>query len=327
MKILSYKIYGGPEVLQVEDIPIPKPRPNEILVQVQSVSLNPMDLHYLRATLFPLRLANGLFQPKNPYLGADISGVVTQIGSEIRSFRKGDKIFGRTKAGGFAEYTCIEETRACIKPSNINYQEASAVPLAAITALQGLDKGSIKIGQKVLINGASGGVGSFAIQMAKYFDMKVTAVCSSKNINLVKSCGADFVLDYTEDELKENKEKYDLILDIVGNLSVKETKGLLAEGGICVVIGFESYTKMFSSLYYNFKKYDRKGKNIKILNTNIDPEDLHWIKTLIENGNIKPVIDKTYPFIDIKDAFRHLATKRTRGKIVISINNFSKISL
>jgi NADPH:quinone reductase-like Zn-dependent oxidoreductase len=320
MKILSYKNYGGPEVLHVIDKEIPEPTSTQVLVKVNAAALNPVEWHLMKASLFILRLAKGLFKPKNPYLGADIAGVVTKVGSDVTQFKVGDEIYGRNLVGGFAEYACIDEGRAYFKPSNITFEQASAIPLAALTALQGLNSGNISDNKKILINGASGGIGTFAIQLAKQYNTRITGVCSTQNLELVKSLGADFVIDYTKENISDLNEDYDIIVDLIGNLSTFTTNKILKKGGTCVIIGFETFSKMLKGVISHRKKTDPNKKNRKLLNTKIVQKDLQFISQLVEKNILSPVIDKTFSFKDTQKAFSYLGSKRAKGKVVISIN-------
>ena len=322
MKAVIYEKYGGPEVLQIKDIKKPSPKSDELLIQVYTASLNPADWHYMQATLFILRFFKGFFKPKNQLLGADISGIVIALGTDVTQFKIGDNVFGRNLVGGYAEFACIKEKSTVTTPNNVSFKEAASIPLAALTALQGLQlHGNIAAGQKVLINGASGGIGTFAIQIAKTFQTKISGVCSTKNIELVKSLGADNVIDYTKDDFTKDQTQYDLILDIAGTLSAKQIKEMLVLGGTCVVIGFDTFKKMLSILFRSTKNSKLNKKNIKMMTTVNNSEDLTFIKELIESGKVKPVIDKEYPLNKVQDAFRYLGTKRAKGKIVLSINN------
>src|SRR5215207_5552082 len=244
MKAIVYAEYGSPDVLQFKDVEKPAPKDNEVLVKVHAASANPADWHLMRAEPFLARLANGLLKPKNTKLGADVAGRVEAIGSNVTRLQVGDDVFGGmplSELGGFAEYVCAPEELLALKPARMTFEQAAAVPLAAFTALQGLrDKGQIQPGQRVLINGASGGVGTFAVQIAKSFGTEVTGVCSTRNLELVRSIGADHVIDYTQEDFTNNGQQYDLIYCAVGNRSVSDYKRALSPTGICVIAGFTS---------------------------------------------------------------------------------------
>ena len=238
MKAIVYEKYGSPDILQYKDIEIPKPQDDEVLIKVIAASANPMDWHMMRGQPFFIRFSMGLFKPKNTILGADIAGIIEGIGKNVTQFQIGDEVFGTSRIGAFAEYTCVNEERIVKKPEHSSFYEVAAIPVAALTALQGLrDKGQIKSGQKVLINGASGGVGTFAVQIAKSFGAEVTGVCSTRNLEMVRSIGADHVIDYTNENYTKNGQLYDLIVDAAAFNSVFKSKQSLKSQGRYVMIG------------------------------------------------------------------------------------------
>jgi NADPH:quinone reductase-like Zn-dependent oxidoreductase len=249
MKAILYTKYGSPDVLHLEEIVKPAPKDNEVLVKIYAASANAADWHLMRAEPFLARLENGLLKPKNTKLGADIAGRVEAVGKNVTQFQIGDDVFGGlplNELGGFAEYVCTNEDAVALKPARLTFEQAAAVPLSAFTALQGLrDKGQIQQGQKVLINGASGGVGSFAVQIAKSFGTEVTGVTSTRNLDMVRSIGADHVFDYTQEDFTQNGQRYDLIFDAVGNRSVSDYQRALSPNGLCAVAGFTSLSRMF----------------------------------------------------------------------------------
>ena len=249
MKTIEFTKYGSPDVLQFKEVEKSTPKENEVLVKVYAASVNAADWHIMRATPFLARLENGLQKPKNTKLGADIAGVVEAVGRNVTQFHAGDEVFGSlplNELGGFAEYVCADEDELALKPAGLTFEQAAAVPLAAFTALQGLrDKGQIQPGQRVLVNGASGGVGSFAVQIAKSFGTEVTGVCSTRNLDMVRSIGADHVIDYTKEDFTQNGQRYDLIFDAVGNRSVSDYKRALSPNGICSVAGFTIPLSLF----------------------------------------------------------------------------------
>src|SRR2546422_10277663 len=242
MKAIVYTTYGSPDVLQLKEVARSTPKDNEVLVQVHAASVNAADWHLMRGTPFLARLVNGLQKPKNTKLGADVAGRVEAVGRNVTQFQVGDDVFGcipLNELGSFAEYVCAQEDTVALKPAKMTFEQAAAVPLAAFTALQGLrDKGQIQLGQKVLVNGASGGVGTCAVQIAKSFGTEVTGVCSTRNVDMVRSIGADHVIDYTQEDFTKNGQRYDLIFDAVGNRSVSDYKRALSPNGICAVAGF-----------------------------------------------------------------------------------------
>lgn len=317
MKAIVYTEYGSPDVLRFEDVEKPVPGNDEVLVRVHAASANPADWHLMRAEPFLARLANGLLKPKNTRLGADVAGRVEAIGGNATQFQVGDEVFGEMpldKLGSFAEYVCAPEELLALKPAGMTFEQAAAVPLAAFTALQGLrDKGRIQPGQKVLINGASGGVGTFAVQIAKSFGTEVTGVCSTRNLDLVRSIGADHVIDYTQQDFTRTGRRYDLIFDAVGNRSVSDLKRALSPNGICSVAGFTSLSRLFQTSLLG-------GKKVGMMKTaKANKEDLIFIKGLLEAGKVVPVIDRRYPLAETAEAIRYLERGHARGKVVITV--------
>src|SRR5579859_392425 len=235
MKAILYPTYGSPDVLQFNEVERPTPKDNEILVKMYAASVNPLDWHLMRASPFLVRLGGGLRKPKEPRLGADFAGRVEAVGNNVTQFQPGDEVFGAA-TGAFAGYACVAENEVALKPANLSFEEAAAVPVAAITALQGLrDKGQVHSGQKVLVNGASGGVGTFAVQIAKSFGAEVTGVCSTRNLDLVRSIGADHVIDYTREDFTQNEHLYDVILDNVMNHTLSECRRALRPEGTLIL--------------------------------------------------------------------------------------------
>jgi NADPH:quinone reductase-like Zn-dependent oxidoreductase len=317
MKAFVYTEYGSPDVLQLKEVEKPAPKDNEVLVKVYAASVNPADWHLMRAEPFLARLENGLLKPKNTKLGADVAGRVEAVGKNVSQFQAGDDVFGELPLnllGSFAEYVCAHEDALALKPARLTFEQAAAVPLAAFTALQGLrDKGQIRQGQKVLVNGAAGGVGTFAVQIAKSFGTEVTGVCSTRNLDMVRSIGADHVLDYTREDFTRTGQQYDLIFDAVGNRSVSDYRRALSPNGICAVAGFTSLSRLFQIMLLG-------GKNIGLMETaRGNKKDLLILKELLEAGKIVPVIDRTYPLREVPEAIRYLETKHARGKVVIKV--------
>jgi NADPH:quinone reductase-like Zn-dependent oxidoreductase len=317
MKAIIYTEYGSPDVLQLKELEKPAPRENEVLIKVQAASVNPADWHLMRAEPFLVRLENGLLKPKNTRLGADVAGRVEAVGKNVSQFQAGDDVFGELPLrvlGSFAEYVCAQDDALALKPARLTFEQVAAVPLAAFTALQGLrDKGQIRPGQKVLINGASGGVGTFAVQIAKSFETEVTGVCSTRNLDMVRSIGADHVIDYTQKDFTQTGQCYDLIFDAVGNRSVSDYRRALTPNGICAVAGFTGLSRLFQVMLLG-------GKKIGLMETaKANKKDLLFIKELLETGKVVPVIDRIYPLQDVPEAIRYLETKHAQGKVVIKI--------
>ena len=321
MKAIIYTNYGSPDVLRLEEVAKPTPLDNEVLIKVHAASANPLDWHLMRGEPFLARLENGFQKPKSSKFGADIAGRVEAVGQSVTQFREGDDVFGSIFQGGFAEYVCARESLLALKPANVSFQAAAAVPIAALTALQGLrDKGQIRSGQKVLINGASGGVGTFAVQIAKSFGTEVTGVCSTRNVDRVRSIGADHVIDYTQEDFTRNGQQYDLIFDAVGNRSVSDLKRALSADGICAVAGFTSLSRLFQLVSLGAWVSMTGSKKIGMMETaKVDPKDLVILKDLLEAGKVVPVVDKCYPLSEGIEAIRYLAEGHPKGKVVISV--------
>jgi NADPH:quinone reductase-like Zn-dependent oxidoreductase len=324
MKAIVYTTYGSPDVLQFKEVAKPTPKNNEVLVKVYAASANPLDWHFMRAEPFLARLANGLLKPKNTKLGADVAGRVEAVGTNVTQFQVGDEVFGAisiNELGGFADYVCAAEELLALKPTKMTFEQAAAVPIAAFTALQGLrDKGKIQPGQKVLINGASGGVGTFAVQIAKSFGTEVTGVCSTRNVDMVRSIGADHVIDYTQADFTKNGQQYDLIFDAVGNRSVSDFKRALSPNGICAVAGFTTLARLFQILFLGAWVSKTGSKKIGLMETaKPNKKDLVFIKELLEAGKVVPVIDRRYPLREVPEALRYLEEGHAKGKVVITI--------
>jgi NADPH:quinone reductase-like Zn-dependent oxidoreductase len=330
IKAIIYTKYGSPDVLQLKDVEKPAPQDNEVLVKVHAASANPADWHLMRAEPFLARLANGLLKPKNTRLGADVAGRVEAVGSNVTQFQVGDDVFGSLplhSLGGFAEYVCAKEEALALKPAQLTFEQAAAVPLAAFTALQGLrDKGQIQQGQKVLINGASGGVGTFAVQIAKAFGAaEVTGVCSTRNLEMVRSIGADHVIDYTQADFTQTGQHYDLIFDAVGNRSVSDYQRALNPNGICAIAGFTTLSRLFEHMLLGAWVSKTGSKKIGLMETaKANKKDLLFIKELLEAGKVVPVIDRRYPLAETADAIRYLEAGHAKGKVVITVENHGK---
>jgi NADPH:quinone reductase-like Zn-dependent oxidoreductase len=325
MKAILYHEYGSPYVLKLENIEKPIPKDNEVLVKVKAIALNAKDWRLMRADPFLVRLTGtGLFKPKNPILGADIAGIIESVGKDVKSFKIGDEVFGdicETGHGGLAEYTCSTEEALAHKPSNATFEEAAALPLAAVSALQGLrDVGEIQSGQQVLINGASGGMGAFAVQIAKAFGAEVTAVCSTRNIDLVRSLGADHVIDYTKENFTRNGKSYDLILAVNGFHPISDYKKSLSPNGK-YVMGGGSTKQIFQALLLGSFVSMGSNKKIAALSGKANQADLVTIKELVEAGKLKSVIDSTFDLEDTADAIRYMEEGHAKGKIIIKIEN------
>lgn len=323
MKAIVYTEYGSPDVLQLKEVVKPTPKEDEVLVKVYAVSINAADLHLLRADPFLIRLSSGLLKPKNTILGSDIAGRVEGMGSNAKQFKPGDEVFGDISGcgwGGFAEYVCVSETSLALKPTNLSFEEAAAVPMAAVTALQGFHyAGQVRPRQKVLINGASGGVGTFAVQLAKAFGAEVTAVCSTRNLDRAGAIGADHVIDYTKEDFTRNGQEYDLILATNGDRSISDYRRALSPKGIYVQTG-GSMAQMSQAMLQGpwiSMTGSKKMGNMGVAKPN--QKDLLIMKALLESGKVKPVIDRCYPLSQVADAIRYLEEGHAQGKVVITV--------
>src|SRR5438067_7394785 len=324
MKAIVHCEYGGPEVLTLTDVEKPVPNDNQILVRVRAASLNPLDLMIRGFSL--LRPITGMRKPKDTRVGVDYAGTVEAIGKNVRQFKPGDEVFGG-KNGALAQYVCVLPDRAVtLKPANVTFEQAASVSVAAITALQGLrDKGKIKPGQKVLINGASGGVGTFAVQIAKSYGTEVTAVCSTSNSEMVRSIGADHVIDYTKEDFTKTDRRYDLIFDLVGNHSFSERRRILNPNGICVMAGIGGAgwhdgigTRLAGELNAYVRSRFVSEKFISYI-AQFNKKDMMVLADLMQSGKITPVIDRTYKLNETADALRSLEQGHARGKVVIKL--------
>ena len=313
-----------PDVLKVEDVEKPVPNDNQLLVKVRAAAVNPLDLT-IRGTLL-LRPLSGLRKPKDTRLGVDYAGTVEAVGKNVTNFKPGDEVFGG-KTGAFAEYICVLADRAVVlKPANMTFEQAASVPVAAITALQGLrDKGKIQAGQKVLINGASGGVGTFAVQIAKSFGTEVTGVCSTRNVDLVRSIGADHVIDYTKEDFTKSDQRYDLIFDLVGNHSFSERRRVLTPNGICVMAGIGGagwrdgiLGRLAGELNGYLRSRFTSQKFIAYI-AQFNKADMSILADLMQSGKMTPVIDRTYKFSEVSRALWYLQEGHARGKVVINL--------
>jgi NADPH:quinone reductase-like Zn-dependent oxidoreductase len=321
MKAAVYTQYGPPEVLHIQEVTKPTPNDDQVLVKVRAASVNAYDWHCLTADIFLVRLSWGLLKPKTTILGEDIAGEVEAVGRNVRQFKPGDLVYGCLAPcgnGGFAEYALATENALALKPSNLSFEEAAAVPMAAITALQGLrDAGGLKAGQKVLIHGAAGGVGSFAVQLAKVLGAEVTAVCSTRNIEQTRKLGADHVIDYSKEDFVKSGQKYDLILGVNGYRSLADYRRALAPNGRYVMAGGKP-SQIFQALLFG-KWMSRNGQTIATVSADENQKELNYLRGLLEAGLIVPVIDRRYPFDELSEPMRYLGAGHARGKVVVTV--------
>ncbi|HEX6260525.1 MAG TPA: NAD(P)-dependent alcohol dehydrogenase [Woeseiaceae bacterium] len=326
MTAVVYCDYGPPDVLRVEEIAKPVPGDNELLVKVHAAAINPLEWHYMRGTPYIMRLDTGLRKPEVTQLGVDYSGTVEAVGKNVTQFKPGDEVFGG-RTGALAEYLTAAEDRAVVlKPAKLSFEQAASVPIAAITALQGLrDKGNVQPGQKVLINGASGGVGTFAVQLAKSFGAHVTGVCSTRNLEMVRSIGADEVIDYTRENFTEGEQRYDVILDMVGNHPLSAYRRVLEPNGIHVLIGgggpdAGNWIGPLAGPLKALLSSPFVDREHATLLAQLNKQDLALLADLMQEGKVTPIIDRRYGLNEIAEAITYLETGRARGKVIITVD-------
>ena len=327
MKAIVYHEFGSPEVLQLEEIEKPVPNDNQLLIKVRAASVNPLDWHYMEGTPYLGRLVEfGLLKPKVARLGVDYAGTIEAVGKDVTQFKPGDEVYGN-RFGAFAEYVVASEKALALKPANLTFEQAASVPVAAVTALQALrDKGHVQPGQKVLINGASGGVGTFAVQIAKSFGAEVTGVCSGRNAEMVRSIGADHVIDYTKEDFTKSEQLYDLIIDNVGNRSLLECRRVLNPKGKIILIGGGGINdgRWTGPLVGVIKMLVLKSfvtQEMSMMLAEMNNKDLTILADLIQAGKVKTVIDRTYPLSQLPEALRYLEEGHARGKVVINVGD------
>lgn len=322
MKAITQYRYGGPETLQFEDIDKPTPMDEEVLIEVKAASLNIADWHMMTGTPYMVRLMGGGFRkPKKPVIGSDVAGVVEAVGSGVTRFQPGDEVFGEIH-GSFAEYAVAPERHLVLKPADATFEEAAAVPLAGFTALQGLrDHGQVKAGDKVLINGASGAVGTWAVQIAKALGAEVTAVCSSRNVDAARNMGADRVIDYTKEDFTKLDARFDVMLDNVGNRSLAKCRRLLVDGGRYVMVSGPKGKWLGPMPRMAAGQLLFLGRSQKFVwyVANVNLEDLEYLSHLVDESQIAAVIDRSYPLSGVLEAFRYLGEGHARGKLVVTI--------
>lgn len=322
MKAIVSRKYGSPDVLELSEVEKPIPKSNQVLVKIKAASLNYGNLVLLKGSPFLARFAFGIFKPKYTIPGGDIAGVVEAVGKDVKYFQPGDKVFGDLSScgwGGFAEYVTVPENALAFKPVNLSFEEAAAVPMAGVTALQAIrNKGKIQSGHKVLINGASGGVGTFAVQIAKAFGAEVTGVCSTRNIDILQSIGADHTIDYTLEDFKELKERYDLIIAVNGYRSISTYKRALNPNGNYVMVG-GSGAQLTEALVIGPWISMIGSKKMSSMLQRASQNDLIFLKELIEEGKIKPIIDRCYKLSEVPEAFRYFEKGHAQGKVIITV--------
>jgi len=304
-----YSQYGGPEVLRIEEIATPLPKEDEVRIRVRAAAVNPMDRHFMRGYPKVGRIAMGLRKPKITRLGADVAGVVDAVGAKVTRFKKGDEVFGVAR-GAFAEFVCGKETKLAAKPANATFEQAASVPVAGITALQALRNfGHVREENHVLVNGAGGGVGSFAVQIAKALGASVTGVCGTHNVANVQSIGADRVIDYSHDDFTKTSDRYDVIVDMIGNHPIRACRNLLTKTGTYVAVG-GPVGRIFTTMAM---------PRCKLAMARIHDDDLRFLCELIERGSVTPLIDRVYPLAEVPQAIAYLEEGHVQGKVIIRV--------
>jgi NADPH:quinone reductase-like Zn-dependent oxidoreductase len=323
MQAIVYHRYGSPDVLELQEIPKPTPAEGQVLIRVHAASVNPYDWHFLRGAPSGIRLFTGLRRPKFPRLGADVAGIVEAVGAKAAPLKPGDAVFGAAK-GSFAEYACADASQLALKPQEISFEQAACLPIAGITALQGLrDKANVQAGQTVLINGAAGGVGTFAVQIAKSLGARVTGVCSTRNVELLLSIGADEAIDYTREDFSDSARQWDLLFDLVGNRSLGDCLRVVQPRGTYISCGGggpdRSTVDMLAQLLWSSVRSRFTSRKMPGLLAKINREDLAILADLVQRGTVTAVVDRTYSLRDIAEAVRYVESGHVRGKVVVAI--------
>ncbi len=317
MNAIVYQQYGSPEVLQWEQVAKPTPKPNQILVKIHATTVTSGDWRMRQANPFLVRLFNGIFKPKNQILGTELAGEVEAVGEKVSKYKVGDRIFGYQLFGTYAEYICLDENSVITQiPEGMSYQEAASVPNGALSAHFFLKQAHIKPGQKVLIIGASGSVGAYAVQLAREAGAEVTAVCSSRNVEMVRQLGAQHIIDYTQEEFTERDTRYDVIFDAVDKSTFVKCEPLLNEQGVFLTTGFtfEYFWKMFKTSGKNYQ-----GKRVVVGNAESQPEDLEMLRVLLQKGSLQAVLDRTYHLQQAAEAHRYVQAGHKRGNVVLQV--------
>jgi len=330
MKAIRFCEYGSPDVVKLDDVEKPVPKDDQVLIKVRAASLNALDVYMIRDAWLN-RLIFGLRKPRDTRLGRDVAGVVEAVGKNLTQFKSGDEVFGVCR-GSLAEYACASERGLVMKPADVTFEQAASIPLAGLTALQGLRNGKIQTGQRVLINGATGGVGTFAVQIAKSLGAEVTAVCSTRNVELVRSIGADHVIDYTKDDFTKSDQRYDVIFDNVCNHSFSERRRVLTPKGICVLVGMggagvkqsEAMGRIVGNLFMAYGLSSFTDQKFVQYITKVTKPDLIFLGELMQAGKVKPVIERTYKLNDAPEAIRQLEAGHARGKLIITAGEESR---
>lgn len=321
MKAFVFERYGSPEQLQLREVSTPELKPDQVLVQIYATSLNQADLHLLYGEPFPIRLAGyGLFKPRYPILGGDIAGKVVKVGSQVTRLKVGDAVFGDIASagfGGFAEFVAVRADLLAIKPENVSFEQAAATPVAAITALQALQNSTVQAGQRILIHGASGGVGIFLLQIAKHMGLDITAVCSPRNLEQARAQGANKVIDYTREDFTTYPDRYDVVFGVNGNRHIDDYLKMLKPQGSYMMIGGGG-KQLFQALVLGPLRSKKGGRSVRSLIVKNNPQDLEQLRNMLEQGIIRPVIEQSFAFEQLPSALQRLDTGHARAKLVIS---------
>jgi NADPH:quinone reductase-like Zn-dependent oxidoreductase len=321
VKAIVYHEYGSPDVLRCEEIEKPTAGDEEVLIKVRAASVNPRDWHFMRGAPYMVRIMTGLQKPEKGRLGVDLAGQVEAVGRNVTQFQPGDQVFGAS-LGAFAEYVCVDQNSVAVKPANLTFEQAAAMPTGGLTALQALRKGRIRPGQKVLINGAAGGVGTFAVPIAKSLGAQVTGVCSTRNVSLVRSIGADHVIDYTQEDFTKSGQRYDLIFDCVGNHSLSASRRVISPNGTYLMVGGSGGGRWMGPLALGLKAVLLSrfvSQDLVMFLASSNKEDLVTLKRLAESKTVTPVIDRAYPLSELPEAIRYLEEGHARGKVVVAL--------
>ena len=323
MQAIVHHRYGSPDVLQLKEIPKPTPAEGEVLIRVHAASVNPYDWHFLRGTPSIIRLFIGMRRPKFPRLGADVAGVIEAVGAKVELYKPGDAVFGTAK-GSFADYVCATPSQLALKPQEVSFEQGACLPIAGITALQGVrDKGKVRDGQTVLINGAAGGVGTFAVQIARSLGARVTGVCSTRNVELLQSIGADEVIDYTREDFARSTRKYDLLFDLVGNRPLADCLGALQPHGTYIACGGggpdRSTMDILAGVLQNAVRSRLVSQKMPGLLAKVNRKDLATLANLVQTGTVIPVVDRRYSLRETADAVRYVESGHVRGKVVLAV--------
>lgn len=318
MKAVLAREYGAPDRLRIEHVDIPTPKDDEVLIRVRAAGLNALNYYMIRGTLIA-RPFFGLRRPKEPRVGADVAGVVEAVGANVRTFKPSDEVFGVAR-GALAEFACAPSNKIALKPVNASFDQAAAIPVAAITALQGLrDRAHLQRGQKVLINGAAGGIGTYAVQIAKWMGADVTGVCSTRNLEMVRSLGASHVIDYTREDFAKSTERYDVFADIIGNRSLSDCRGVMTRKGVFLNIGVRDERRLVPRLVGILASSPFVSQDLGLFMAKMTQTDLTVLKELFESGNMTSVIDRTYPLAEAPAALMYVREGHARGKVVVRI--------